>query len=179
MDEGDAISDPLFNAVGRALSNWQNIENQLANLFTLFVGADISAEAPGSAVGAYGAIVGFKNRLSMVDAASDAYFRARPTGEGRKQWKDLRNLLSAFSQRRNDIAHGAVERELDARPEVAVRGFFLFPGLYGSKKNPMGQPPAYKLTAAQVRQFADQFAELKQDVHNYRFMLQTKAGWIA
>ena len=27
----------------------------------------------------------------MVDAASDAYFLARPTGEGRKQWKDLCN----------------------------------------------------------------------------------------
>lgn len=75
--DGDESPDQLYTAVGKALSNWEQIENQLANLFATLVGAKIKAN-PAPAVRAYGTIVSFKSRSAMLDAAARAYFYSRP-----------------------------------------------------------------------------------------------------
>jgi hypothetical protein len=159
---GDDKPEPLFTAVGKALSNWEHVENQLANLFVAFIGGKVSRDKPSPSVRAYGAIVGFQSRLAMLEAAARAYFILHPQiGDEQELWSDLSKQLAGFSTRRNDIAHGSVEFLFDLEREVRL-GFFLMPGLYVSKKYPTGEEPAYRLTAEQIGAFAQQFADLQR-----------------
>lgn len=75
----------------------------------------------------------------MVDAAAKAYFLTHRAPDG-ETWADLLETLNGFSERRNDIAHGSVDVTVDFT-EKKVRGFFLFPGLYVSKKFQLASRP--------------------------------------
>jgi hypothetical protein len=172
IEPGDATPEPLYTAVGKALSNWEKIENQLANLFASFVGAQIKWR-PAPAVRAYGTIVSFKSRAAMLDAAAKAYFHSRPKLGVDDRWRDLLRELEGFSDRRNDIAHGIVEALYRQENESKIE-YFLMPGLYVSKKYPTDEPPAYWFTSAQVLQLAEQFSDLAASVRFLRFALVTK-----
>jgi hypothetical protein len=171
--KGDETAEPLFAAVGRALSNWEHTENQLANLFTVLVGAKVTRDRPSPAVRAYGTVVSFKGRIAMLEGAAKAYFLSHPDLGHSGQWSELGKQLEGFAERRNDIAHGSVELLFDLGVERHL-GFFLMPGLYVSKKYPTDEPPKYQLVAEQVMVFAQCFSDLADSVRYFRFVLQTK-----
>ncbi len=171
--KGGGTPEPLLTAVGKSLSYWEHVENHLANLFAVFVGAEISRDRPAPAIRAYGTIVSFRSRASMLDAAARAFFLQQPDLGWRKTWTDLLEELSGFADRRNDIAHGAAELLYDLREEKKL-GFFLLPGLYASKKYPSDGPPAYRFSAKQVKQLAQQFSDLANKVERFRHAILTK-----
>jgi hypothetical protein len=172
---GDESADPIFLAVGKALSNWEHVENCLAQVFATFVGAHISNNVVDPAVRAYGAIVGFKSRVGMLNAAAKAYFNpARQLKQKADTWKDLKEKVTEFSNRRNDIAHASAELVFDTKTEKAW-GFYLLPGLYASKKYPHDEPPTYMMTADQVSYFADEFAKLSYEVRCFQGALAAEA----
>ena len=173
LEKGDDTGDSLFAAVGKALSNWEHLENQLAFLFTVFVGGKVTRDLPAPAVRAYGTVMSFKGRAAMLQAAAKAYFLSRPDLGHAEQWSDMVKQLEGFSERRNDIAHGSVECSFDLDSEKKL-GFFLMPGLYVSKKYPTGEPPKYQLTAEQVLRFAQCFADLAASVSHFRYVVLTK-----
>jgi hypothetical protein len=172
LEKGDDKPEPLYMAVGKALTNWERVENQAANLFTTFVGARVTRDAPTPALRAYGAIISFSSRADMLEAAAKAYFLSRP-GPLAETWSDLLEELRNFAARRNDIAHAIVEPIFDFEAEKKI-GFFLSPGLYVSKKNPTGEPSRYQLTAAQVLEIAQRLSDLADSVHHFRYALLTK-----
>src|SRR5262249_21806748 len=63
-----------------------------------------------------------------------------------------------WAGRRNEIAHGIVDRLTDA-PKNA---WFLFPSFYNAKKRRLGERPAYRYTAANIEYYSDCF----EDLHN-------------
>ncbi len=143
---GNAGHDELFLAVGKALSNWELVENAIAGLFTrVTVGSYYAPTAP--AIRAYSAVMSASNRIQMVRAALESWLHV---------WKDCpsgRNALDILKEcgewvgRRNDIAHGIVDRVVDA----PKHGWFLFPSFYNAKKRPLDDRPAYRYTAAPPR----------------------------
>ena len=122
------------------------------------------------AIRAYGAIISFKSRADMVDAAGKVYFFLRPNADLEKQFRDIIKECRGFSSRRNDIAHGMAQFQMEQRepPEIEkYRGFFLFPGLWASKKYPLGQRPAYAYTSAQIYEFAEKFEQLRFSIAGF------------
>lgn len=173
MASGNNSAEPIFSAVGKALSNWEHVENRLAQVFATFVGANHSRNSLHPSVRAYGAIVGFKSRIGMLDAAAKAYFRVTEIEGQPEAWKTVLTAATGFSDRRNDIAHASAELLYDMENSKPW-GFYLLPGLYASKKYPEGEPPSYMLVAEQVAYFAEEFEKLANQVRFFQVILSTK-----
>src|SRR5271169_5894470 len=127
-EDGNKSENDVFIAVGKALSHWELFEQSIASLFTLVtVGSYYAPSVP--TLRAYSSVVSSGNRVRMVQAALESWL---------SEWKDCPlgdNALSILKEcrgwagRRNDIAHGLVDRFTD---EFA-KGWFLVPGIYSIK----------------------------------------------
>ena len=107
---GDADVDLIYRAVGRALSQWEMLEQRLANLFL------IVCECPDSSANpvrrAYGAIENGTLRRQALEQAARVYFGKSwdiPIVE--RSFKRMIEAVSLASKRRDDIAHGIVHHE--------------------------------------------------------------------
>lgn len=169
----------LYRAVGEALSRWEEVENELAQLFSVFVGSNNfeNYEAAIPAIRAYGSVVSFNGRADMMDAAAKGYFFVRRTVSfdpeppiPETRYAEVMKACRGFSSRRNDIAHGMAIMALNEAGRVT--GVYLQPGLFASKKNPLGKRPAYSYTAAQIDDFIKHFQDLAFQVQIYRGDLQ-------
>lgn len=122
--EGDKDEDTLYRAVGFALSKWGRLEDTMAHIFASLISGD-----PLPASRAYGAVLTFKGRMEMTQAAAKAFFFLYPRkddDEGEDIEKYLAQLISEalrFSARRNEIAHGVSQKNQE---------WSALPGLFGS-----------------------------------------------
>ena len=156
-EEGNAGHDEIFISVGKALSNWELVENAIAGLFTIVtVGSYYAPTAP--AIRAYSTVANASNRIQMVRAAVESW---------QYLWKECpfgRNALEILKEcgewagRRNEIAHGIVDRLIDS----PKNSWFLFPSFYNAKKRRLGERPAYRYTAADIEYYSRCF----EDLHN-------------
>jgi hypothetical protein len=159
---GAATENALYIAVGAALSTWELVEEGLAEIFALFIGAPEAGPASGHqpAIRAYGSVVSFKARVEMVSAASQAFFHREPDSTLHKQFGRLMEEANGYAGRRNDIAHGRVQY-------VPEKDFYLFPGLYNSSKNPVGRDAVYAYSDNQVHQYCEGFRILSEKLTDY------------
>jgi len=107
--KGDEKQETTFVAVGRALTAWEEFESAFAHLFSEVIGVS-GDNLP--AIRAYGAVLTFRGRAEMMEAAAEAYFFEHPQ---EKLQRDMKNLLTAakgFAARRNEIAHGIVRNRM-------------------------------------------------------------------
>ncbi len=152
---GVKSENELFVAIGKALSHWELLEQAVASLFTLVtVGSYFAPTAP--ALRAYCSVANSNNRIQMVRAAVESWLR---------EWKDCpfaENALSlliecsGWAGRRNDIAHGLVDRFVDE----FGKGWFLVPSIYSKKgRNERGKID-YRYNAQIVDMFGDHFLHL-------------------
>jgi hypothetical protein len=74
--KGSTTADEVYRAVGMALTSWESIEVVLADIFTIFVGAPLTVVPHAPATMAYGSIIGFRSRASMIEAAASGFFQA-------------------------------------------------------------------------------------------------------
>jgi hypothetical protein len=109
--QGDHTENEIFKSVGRALTEWENVENSCARLFAIFVSAHQQRAYHAPAVRAYGSIVGFTSRGTMLRLAAKAYFDRRKDKKSifAEEFKTLMDECSEYAARRNEIAHGSVE----------------------------------------------------------------------
>ncbi|KAF0128503.1 MAG: hypothetical protein FD152_2312, partial [Xanthobacteraceae bacterium] len=121
---GTEVMDDVFRAVGAALTQWEFVETAFAELFGTLLGAP-----GGSAARAYGVVTTSGARRDMISQAAQGEF---PHDEVLlAQIKDVLSIAEVGSQRRNEIAHGAVMRLTDRGED---RGCYLIPPTYVSKK---------------------------------------------
>jgi hypothetical protein len=133
--QGDVDENMIFNAVGRALTEWESVENEYARLFAIFVSVNQRRTYHAPAVRAYGSVVSFKSRSDMLRLAAEAYFRRRNTKRSafHEKFNDLLGEYIQYSNRRNEIAHGSLKRVfLTGRKTKkghrdAALGFYLVP----------------------------------------------------
>ncbi len=127
---GDVEEAPVFEAIGRALTEWETLEVECAKLFAVFVSANHKRTYHAPAVRAYGAITSADTRSKMLQFAADAYFARRPAKRGafQKQCSDLIWEFQQYTARRNEIAHGLVQYLYDYKKgKRKLLGIYLLP----------------------------------------------------
>jgi hypothetical protein len=174
---GDAAEEITFTAVGRAISAWEGLEAALALVFAGFMASGNSFPAER----AYGAVLTFRGRAEMIEAAAQAYFFERPDADLEKELNGCLEAAKGFSPRRNEIAHGVV-RELSIlgtpivipgqiffRPSIS-NGFAVLPSQYATNKTklappsgllfPVNREPKYIYSSAEINAFSILFRQL-------------------
>ena len=127
---GDFNTDITFAAVGRALTQWELFESEMAELFAVFIGAN--RRDTFGATRAYGAVMSFTGRTEVVWAAADVFFIIHENPNLRERVKAHIDSAKLYGIRRNEIAHGAVREFVwPPRGKQSVLG----PARYSTKKN--------------------------------------------
>jgi hypothetical protein len=155
--KGDSTQAQLYAAVGDALTQWERLEEKLADIFSVLVGAPEVAPGRGPAISAYGSVNNFSVRATLLKAAAEAFFAQYPADVAapiKKGFDDLMLNCNQFVARRNDIAHGK-------REWVAGRGHCLLPAFYNRKKHRPGQAMAFCYSSREIRTYANHFIDLQ------------------
>jgi len=106
-EAGEPNADPIYLAVGKALSQWERAEEGFAILFQILI--ETRSEA---ATRAYGSITNSAGRRQALRSAAEVTFTEKSIVEAdREEFKDLLAHFERASSRRDDIAHGIVMHE--------------------------------------------------------------------
>jgi hypothetical protein len=160
--QGDKRSSTTYEAVGRALTQWEYLEAKLGELFSQLVGGEWpSGDMPyHHADRAYGSVLGSAARLTMIEAAAKAHFQWYPNPESEKRLEELIGTeCRQFAGKRNNIAHGIVDIRFSDPPKLKL-GHWLVPSYYATKKYPLKGPAAYAYTSAEINYFLHEFDRL-------------------
>ena len=157
---GDMDANSIFVAVGRALTEWEHVESALGQLFAFLVGAQVSYPNNEPAMRAYGLVVSFQGRASMLEEAAEGHFHSHPDLLLADRFHRIVAVeCRKFSARRNDIAHGRTQKawQMDGKT-----GHFLMPGYHSSKGWKVGENPApkYLYASKEIDNFRVQFEDL-------------------
>lgn len=170
LEKGDRIRNSTYRSVGLALSNWEFYEFALGLIFRCVANADWD----GPVDHAYGSIITHKGRVEMIQATAKVYFKRHPTGP-RKELTAVLDKAGKLCARRNEIAHGRVQR-FEKRP-----GWYLLPSHFAINKHELlgvveGTPskfgpgraktkrrPLYAYTSKQITGMATAFWDLGQE----------------
>jgi hypothetical protein len=168
---GNATPDEIWVEVGRALTAWELLEGELAEIFAICV-APLRGSPTLAAKRSYGLVLGAKVHIDMVGEAAEMFANQRIDGWSADPVKELLKRCSGFSGRRNDIAHGVVTRN-DLGNELQTRAvarfplsrsfspdlsYYLLPAPYNARRT-TAPPPAVPSPGG-TASLADQFASL-------------------
>ncbi len=118
-------SDPIYTAVGRTLSSWENVEEAITNLFMTL--SQPATDASYMTVGrAFGSMMSGAARRSATEAAADIFFKLNPSSPRGPFNQIIENTRKA-SVLRDDAAHGRVS-------EVSKDRYLLMPPSYNSTR---------------------------------------------
>ena len=102
---GDDKEDATYAAVGRVLSQWENIEGELSHIFALCIGKMWTNEAYDQY---YAEGKTTKSRLCTVEETARQYFISSPNQEAEGCLRRLIEGARGFADRRHEVAHGIV-----------------------------------------------------------------------
>jgi len=163
---GDSDENQIFNAVGRALTEWEQVENACARLFAILVSANQRRTYHAPAVRAFGLINSVNTKCDMLRAAAIPYFaRRRSKAQFQAKFKTLMGEYSDFSGRRNDIAHGMLSRVFITGKRTSrgerrgAVGFYLLPSFYNPKKF-KEEKFSYQYTSSDLIHYRQEFTKL-------------------
>jgi hypothetical protein len=171
---GDKDEHSIHYAVGRALNIWNNIEIVFGALFSDLNEIPLGNEALHRA---YGSVITFRAKADMLAAAGEVYFHKHPHSGHEKRFSWVLERGFGFSARRNEIAHGIVNRYRWFMPTRATGiglGFVLGPSMFttgkrillradGTAKSPILRPK-YVYSSANIHEIAKGFEALYDDL---------------
>jgi hypothetical protein len=155
--KGARTPEAVFEAVGRALSHWELVEQALALLF-IFLTTGRHKDRMDPSIRAYGSIVGVKARIAMVRAAAESWFERFPDCPFSENCKEVLRKCERWSSRRNDIAHGRV-----SYPPKKTDSWMLYPGLFTMKYSIKGTPK-YIFRGEDMDQYSKGFYSLYEEM---------------
>jgi hypothetical protein len=121
---GDGDVDQIYLAVGRALSTWETLEENLGRVFAALCGSN--GEGPARA---YGAVSSNSGRTDMIrEAFSCSHVRSKSSFA---TFPKFLERVGKYGTRRNEIAHG-VARSFNVNS--VDKGCYLCPASYHSRK---------------------------------------------
>jgi hypothetical protein len=103
--KGDDNQDILYAAVGRVISQWENVELGLSHLYAIFIGQPFTV---GIYAQYYEPSKTFMTRLAAVERQSERFFQKAPNQAIEGEFSDLVKRVNGFSERRHEVAHGFV-----------------------------------------------------------------------
>jgi hypothetical protein len=130
-----------------------------------------------NAIRAYGTISSAATRQQMLVNAGEAYF-SRRKGKAQKheaEFSELMKAYSRFASRRNEIAHGLVQRvfltKRGNRP--AAIGMYLTPSFYNPKKF-KNEQLSYLYTSSDLIFYRQEFTKLALRVGGLKERMQSQ-----
>lgn len=103
--------DEMYLALGRAVSRWAHIENDLAHLYVDAVSPDMASVSRAAAFQSFWSIRGVSEKVAAVDRAITVISLSV---EGiRKEWMAIKKRVEAANTERNKLAHGHVYQPYD------------------------------------------------------------------
>jgi hypothetical protein len=176
---GDAREDMIFGAVGHALTEWEQLENACAQLFAVLVSTNHKRAYLAPAIRAYGTITSAATRKEMLVNAGEAYFAKRPAKAQsfKAEFTELMQAYIDFASRRNDIAHGLVQRVFLTKRGIrpAAIGIYLTPSFY-SARHFKNEQLAYLYTSSDLIFYRQEFTKLMLRVGGLKEKMQIKKG---
>jgi hypothetical protein len=162
---GDVDDNMLFMTIGRALTEWEQVEAACATLFAVFVSASQKSVHLAPAIRAYGSIASFKGRHDMLRAAAAAYFHRRKSKKEKfeARLKKLMDECLEYSNRRNEIAHGSVSMLYESRKRsnsMIKIGHYLLPSFYNPKKFKLEPAVTYQYMSSDIIYYQQEFTKL-------------------
>jgi hypothetical protein len=135
-----------FESVGRIIDRWERIEFVLSRLYSLFVGKPND----GPAMREYGAGRILPERVNILRKAAEEWFVKNQNQKREGTFDRLTQEVLGFSDRRNEIAHGTVDRvsaltffrERTSRADYLVQ-WAVVPAYQISKRYNFGGVPKY------------------------------------
>jgi hypothetical protein len=171
INRGHSEKRPLYEAVGRALSEWEYAELSLAWLFSALIESDSAAAAR-----AYGTIGGPTGRRDALTFASEEFFRFRDNSDPQTKidQDDVAGVIKAYEnaiQYRNNIAHGIIMSRIDTT--LGSFGWFLQAPEYASKKHDkMTHTSKYYYNSDNISALAKRFSEIQQEAQRLAFHIR-------
>jgi hypothetical protein len=152
--KGDQTREALYAAIGEALSEWEKLVGDLAEIYSVLVGAPEMTPGEGPEIQNFGEL-GFKAQCDKLKTAAAAFFTQHPTDPKLQSiFDDLLNQCSNARHRRNDIAHGTCEL-------VAGKGYLCLPAPYNPKNVQPDTTMAYVFSSKEIRTYTSQFRKLR------------------
>jgi hypothetical protein len=190
--KGDDCQDPIYKAVGLALSRWEEADQDLADLFLIFT-CEASKQKVDDRVRnavrrSYGAIISNSGRRLAVEAAAEVYFSFWSEFEKpiTKSLMAVLTVVQRASKLRDDIAHGIVwpymtvetRDSTDSITKKEELGCFLMPPEYRTDRTHAyphggGHPTEmlkaeYCLTSKDILEIAFKFAAVRAVIQDYK-----------
>lgn len=182
---GDRLADPIFLALGKAVSAWEGVHVAVAVLFRALTSIDDDAKVDAMCWD-FAKLTNVHERAKQTRTACADFLsgnqQPQATGPNKLQ-KRIGALLSAYvewSARRNELAHGYVTLAWSEDPlgndEHSVEHYSLCPShsrLY--KWN--NAEPSYNYVAKEIEAFAEGFRQLDADLETVAkdvLLLRTK-----
>jgi hypothetical protein len=126
----------FYEAIGKALTNWQLVEDVLGILFSHLMSPQNGASKI-SATAAYHSVIGFRSRLALVDSAAIMQWH----GPRLATWKNLKGKIKKASEIRNHFAHFSMQ---ETPPEDTGFHLWLCPTAFDVRYIPYINPPQKK-----------------------------------
>lgn len=168
--QGDAADSATYEAMGRALCEWERMEVALAYLYSVFTWRG-AFDLQGARQYGRGRI--FKERMDGLEDVARRFFIQRHHQDAEGDFGRLVCRVRKFADRRNDIAHGIVTT---VRWHIPVVGetvgpqapqFYLLPAFYDPRRA-QGHMPDYAFNAEIITCFGWHFEELGLEVGRQR-----------
>jgi hypothetical protein len=102
---GNKTQKSLFEAIGRALTTWEELESFLSHLYAALCEKSASDEVANFE---YGQVTSVPRRMDELNRVGSVYFIKHPNQSLEGDLNSLIIYINGWSGRRNDIAHGVV-----------------------------------------------------------------------
>jgi len=153
-EKGDPTRGALYAAIGEALTEWEKLVGDLAEIYSILVGAPEMTPGEGPEIQDFGEL-SFKAQCDNLKTAAAAFFPQHPPDPKLQSiFDDLLNQCSNARHRRNDIAHGTCEL-------VAGKGYLCLPTPYNPKKVQPDWTMAYAFSSKEILFYTNQFRQLR------------------
>lgn len=172
------LTEQMFATVGRAITQWSFVENELCHLLSVCIGSALPkvigdnnyVEYRWTGMWLFYSVENWRTKLQMVDAAIDAYVVNTKAGDAlMKEWTRLSEKANKLARKRNKLAHWFVRPAQKTGTGTAnepIAPAILCP--------PYGSPSYYKetglnsagatLTAVQVQHLERAFCILAEKI---------------
>jgi hypothetical protein len=164
----DTDENTLYLAVGRALTEWEKVEEQLWVLYRAFL--DLTTQ-PSIMEKGYRSSLQFDQRKTKLEDAAELYFTHHPDSQLRALFEEALTYAERFVSRRNDIAHGMVMslKENDGRVT-----FLLYPPFHSPPAKVTRSNAAYTFNSTIIDRYIIGFEATYRKVYEVVFQVSQK-----
>lgn len=177
------LTDQMFAAVGRAITQWSFVEYEVSKLLALSVGGGFAITDNGggiriighlTAISIFYSVENWRSKLQMVDAAFAPYVRGSPSADDLiTDWRKLSDKANDLARKRNKLAHWFVlpaQRTGTGAEHEPIAPARLCPP-YGSPKFYMAtglfRKSELSMTVKQVRELEGAFSRHSMSVRKF------------